>query len=390
MDSKQRNFLHIDMDAYFAAVEQRDNPELRGKPVIIGPNPHAGELRGVISTCSYEAREFGLHSAMPVKEAFRRCPHGIYLHGSHKKYKIVSQQVFEIFSRFTPLFEPLSLDEAFLDITGSLDLFGTPLQIATAIKDTVFSELGLTCSVGIAAKKYLAKIGSDFNKPNGITEILPESERAFIAALPIKKIWGVGKKSLIALQRLGIYTGADLQRRSREELAHHFGKFGEHLYNLANGIDPRGISRGRQRKSISKERTYHTDVADMAQIKQTLLNLCEDLASEARQKEFVGHTIQLKYRYSDFSTFTRQVPYHLGFVHYEEMFRIALQLFESNFNKAKKIRLVGVGLSNPISADVQTNLFDGLDERKKKLSKAQDALNLRFGKRTVRSAEGLK
>jgi nucleotidyltransferase/DNA polymerase involved in DNA repair len=387
---KQRNFLHIDMDAYFAAVEQRDNPALKGKAVIIGPNPHAGELRGVISTCSYEARRFGLHSAMPVKEAFRRCPQGVFLHGDHKKYKRVSMQIFEIFSRFTPIYEPLSLDEAFLDITGSIDLFGDPAEIAFLIKETVKRELNLTCSVGVASKKYLAKIGSDFNKPDGITEILPEKELEFIAALPIQKIWGVGKKSLIALQALGVYTGADLQQRSREELAHHFGKFGEHLYRLANAIDERGISRGRIRKSISKERTYHTDIGDVAQIKQTLLHLCEELASEARRKDFLGQTIQLKYRYSDFSTFTRQVPYQLGFIHYEEMYQLILRLFESNFNKAKKIRLVGVGLSNPVGQELQTNLFDESKAKAKELAKAQDALNKRFGKRTIRSAEGLK
>ncbi|MFA9452479.1 MAG: DNA polymerase IV, partial [Candidatus Aminicenantaceae bacterium] len=253
---KERFIAHLDMDAFYAAVEQRDNPDYREKPVVVGADPKGGSGRGVVAACSYEAREYGIHSAMPISTAYKKCPQAVFVRGDMQKYVRISRQIFTILERFTPDVEPISIDEGFLDITGSYHLFGTPEDTCRKIKAMVREETGLTASIGMAPNKMTAKIASDLEKPDGLVIVSREGLLGFLHPLPVQKLWGVGKRMLEALQKLNIHTIGDLARWSQEDMAERLGRAGTHVWKLANGIDPRDVRGEDGVKSIGHEHTF--------------------------------------------------------------------------------------------------------------------------------------
>ncbi|MCK5492981.1 MAG: DNA polymerase IV, partial [Candidatus Omnitrophica bacterium] len=296
---------HVDIDAFFAAVEQRDNVEYQGKPVVIGADPKKGNGRGVVSTCSYEARDFGIHSAMPISFAYRKCPHAIFLPVDMVKYHNISQKFFKLLYEFTPVVEPVSIDEAFLDISGSYHIFGTVLKTCQDIKTRIKNELGLTVSVGVGPTKTSAKIASDLNKPDGLVEVIKDKLLEFLWPLNIKKLWGVGVKGKVVLNNIGIKTIGDLARLNQEEVMRILGKNGLDLWFLANGIDERIVEKIEKVKSISHEHTFQKDVNNKEVIENFLINLSEKVSSRLRENELKAKVITLKVRLDDFSTYTR-------------------------------------------------------------------------------------
>ena len=294
--------LHVDMDAYYAAVEIRDQPELRGKPVIVGGS---AEGRGVVCAASYAARHFGVHSAMPTATARRLCPEGIFISPRMSHYAAISRQIRAIFDRYTPLVEPLSLDEAFLDVTGSRQLFGTAIEIGRRIKDEIKTELQLVASVGAAPNKFLAKIASDLQKPDGFVVVPPNGTVAFLDPLPVGRLWGVGRVTNQALDKLGIRTIGQLRQLPRETMHDLFGEQGDHLWHLARGEDDRAVVPDRQAKSISHETTFAADLDDDETLRAWLLELAEQVGRRLREHGLQGRTVHLKLRFSDFRTITR-------------------------------------------------------------------------------------
>lgn len=287
--------IHVDMDAFYAAVEVRDNPELAGKPVIVGGS--AGQ-RGVVSTASYEARKFGVHSAMPAVTARRLCPQGIFLPVRMSHYAQVSRQIQEVFHRYTPLVEPLSLDEAFLDVTGSEGLFGSTREIASKIKADILKEVRLVASVGVAPCKFVAKVASDFGKPDGYIVVEEGKVQEILDPLPVGRIWGVGKVAGKEFHHLGIETIGQLRQMALAEVEKQFGRWGQQFWELANGIDDRKVVPDREAKSISHETTFATDISDMEVLRAVLLELTEQVAWRLRRHELRGKTVQLKVRYA--------------------------------------------------------------------------------------------
>lgn len=338
-----RKIIHVDMDAFFAAVEQRDNPELRGKPVIVGGRPGG---RGVVSTCSYEARKFGVRSAMPTNEAYRLCPHGIFVRSNFEAYKEASSIVRNIFFEYTDLVEPLSLDEAYLDVTENQKGNPSATLIAEEIRARIFEETQLTASAGVAPNKFVAKIASDFNKPNGLTVITPNKVEEFVEQLDIKKFYGVGKATQKKMHALGIKTGADLKQWAEIDLVKAFGKSGRYYYRIARGIDDREVKPHRTRKSYGKERTFSEDVGDLDWVNTFLDDLATQISDGMRKIPTAGKTITLKVRYKNFDTITRS---H-SLAHYtnkaEEISNIAKQLLEQTEAGTREIRLLGISLSN--------------------------------------------
>ena len=296
----QKIILHIDMDAFFAAVEQLDFPEYRGKPVIVGADPKDGKGRGVASTCSYEARKYGIHSAMPISQAYKRCPQGIYVRGRMERYQEVSRQVMKILNDFSPQMEPISIDEAFLDISGCIRLLGSPKEIGLSVKNRIKNELHLTASVGIAPSKFIAKIASDLEKPDGLVIVEPENHKQFLRPLPISRMWGVGKKTEPILQVMGIKTIGDLADFSQKKVIDKLGKNGLHFWYLANGIDKRDVNPYEGAKSISQEITFDEDTRDVKKLKHTLFYLSNELSQLMRKDCLRSKTITLKIRLEDF------------------------------------------------------------------------------------------
>lgn len=321
-------YLHVDMDAFFASVEQRDHPEWRGKPVIVGSPPTE---RGVVSTCSYEARRFGVHSAMPSREAGRLCPHGIFVPGDHAKYAAVSRQVFSIFERYTPWVEPVSIDEAFLDVSGATTLFGPPATIAESIRRDIRNELQLTASVGVAPNMFLAKLASDEHKPDGLTIVPtdPEGIQNFLDPMPVKRIWGVGKNTAARLLAFGCHTIRDLREMSDDVLASCLGSphGALQLKRLAHGLDDRSLTLEYQEKSLSREHTYLTDEPEANTLESTLLALAEDVGQRLRAASRYATIAKLKLRWGDFRTITRQRPFVLPSCDDLTFREIALDLF---------------------------------------------------------------
>jgi DNA polymerase IV len=307
-----RKIIHIDMDAFFASVEQLDQPALRGLPVIVGGNP---ESRGVVAACSYEARAFGIHSAMPCYRAYRLCPQAVFLKPRMTRYQEVSKQIMTLFHRYTSLVEPLSVDEAFLDVTDNHLGEPSATRIAQAIRRTIYETTGLTASAGVSYNKFLAKIASGHRKPDGLTVIPPDRALAFIAALPIGKFYGVGRVTEKKMRAQGIRTGGDLLPFSRQELASLFGKSGLFFYDIARGLDQRPVEPVRVRKSIGTERTFSADILDFARVCGILSDLVQRLARHLEQKKTGGRTLVLKVRYSDFTTITRSRTTTQGFFH---------------------------------------------------------------------------
>lgn len=385
-----RVIAHVDMDAFFAAVEQLKNPDLRGKPVIIGADPRQGKGRGVVSTASYEARVYGVHSAMPITRAWKLCPHGIYLKPDGAAYSAYSKQVFAILESFTDRIQPVSIDEAFMDLSGSRHLYPSVEAMGRAIKDRIHGETGLTASVGMAPTKSVAKIASDIDKPDGLTLVPPDAVQEFLDPLPVGRIWGVGEKSRAALSRIGVETVRQLRALDLAFLEERFGKGGAHLYHMARGIDPREVHGSDPIKSVSHETTFGVDQGDEEVLHSTLLWLAEKVSIRLRKHGFRGKTVTLKVRLEDFSTFTRsktlREPIHLT----EDIYAVALELFGAFNRRGKPVRLLGVGLSHLMAeAGRQTTLWDESRERKERLESIMDQLQTKYGRAALTHAQTL-
>jgi DNA polymerase-4 len=340
-----RAILHVDMDAFYAAVEQRDRPELRGRPVIVGADPKGGRGRGVVSTASYEARRFGVGSAMPISRAFALCPQGAYLPVDMEKYAAVSKQVMDVMRRYTDVVEPLSIDEAFLDVTGSARAFGSGPEIAARIKQDIRAGTALTASVGVAACKLVAKIASDMRKPDGLVVVPAGEEAAYLAPLPVRRLWGVGPKLEEQLARLGVQTIGDLARLDPARLERRLGSHGLDLLALARGEDERPvIAEGRDARSIGHEHTYDSDTADAGRLRRTLLDLADGVARRLRKAGLKARSVTLKYRDESFRTVTRastlQEPTDEG----GAIFGVAARLFEGVHGRLR-VRLLGISAS---------------------------------------------
>ena len=378
-----RTILHVDLDAFFAAVEQRDRPELRGKPVIVGgggPNQ-----RGVVSAASYEARRFGVHSAMPLREAGRRCPQGVFLPVDGRKYQAVSREVMAILRHFTPLVEPISIDEAFLDVTGSRELFGDGPTIARAIKEAVRDQVGLTISVGVATTKLVAKIASDLEKPDGLVVVPRGTEADFLAPLEISRLWGVGAKTAGALHEYGVRTMGDLAALPVDLLERRFGKHGSTLADRARGIDAdRVVGDGEAAKSVGHEHTFDVDTSDPEEIERTLLAMSDGVAGRLRATGVRASTVTVKVRDSSFRTITRQrtLPEPTDLT--EPIFRVALELARPEV-RGLRIRLLGVSASH-LGEREQLAMFSDDDPRRRRAVEAADRLRRRFGERAVTRA----
>ena len=337
-----RKIVHIDMDAFFAAVEIRDNPKLKGKPVIIGNDPRQTGGRGVVSTCSYEARAFGIHSAMSSKEAYERCPQAVFISGNYEKYKTVGLEIRAIFKRYTDLIEPMSIDEAYLDVTENKLGIKSAVKIARLIQQDIWQELHLTASAGVSYNKFLAKMASDYQKPHGLTVILPDQAQDFLKPMDIAKFHGVGKKTVERLHEMGIYTGADLLDVSEVTLIDRFGRLGYELYRKARGIHNSPVKSDRIRKSIGKEKTYGKILQVEEDIKKEMTLLSEKVAHNLSQQGKAGKIIILKIRYADFSTLTRRKSLPQATQDASQISQTALQLYEKLAEKEKGIRLLGI------------------------------------------------
>lgn len=384
--------LHVDMDAFYAAIEVLDHPEWKGKPLVVGSPP---DKRGVVATCSYEARKFGIHSAMPSRTAGKLCPHAVFVEPRMGRYAEISGRIMTIFEEFTPLVEPLSLDEAFLDIGGALHIWGDAIAIARALKDLIRSRIGLTASVGVAPNKFLAKVASDMNKPDGLTVVpLTEPEiMAFLAPLPVTRMWGVGKVSAARLEKEGIRTIGQLQELSHARMEELFGRSGARdMEELVRGHDDREVITQWEEKSISNEHTFDEDEGDVLRVRQRLLELVEEVGGRLRRSGKLARTAQIKVRYADFSTITRQQSFITALDSDRDLIRSAFELFDRE-KIGRPVRLIGFGVHNLVApgqaAPVQRDLFDEpgkgpADTRNKQLDKAVDALRKTFGSQAIK------
>lgn len=385
-------FLHVDMDAFFASVEQRDHPEYRGLPVIIGSPPTE---RGVVSTCSYEAREYGVHSAMASREAYRLCPNGVFLPGNHKKYSEVSKDVMAILESFTPIVEVASIDEAYMDVTGSIHLFGDGVSIAKQIRSEIKTKLGLPASIGIGTKKYIAKICSDLAKPDGFFAAPTKDSEiiSFLGKLDIGVLPGVGKVANERLNSFGYQKILDIQKSKKKDLVALVGEhFASYLFALAFGKQERSFSFAQEEKSISREYTFGTDETDYIKLVNILRELCDSVGAQLRESHKYATTAKIKLRWKNFTTITRQKqiarPISDDFSIYEE----ALKLFESE-NIVAPVRLIGFGVGGLVDtpAEPELDLFGSLPgrnnfdlERKTKLSLTVDELRKKLGKDKIK------
>ncbi|MDY7108202.1 MAG: DNA polymerase IV [Planctomycetota bacterium] len=377
-----RAILHVDMDAFFASVEQLDNPALRGRPVLVG---HDGP-RGVVAAASYEARTFGCHSAQPMTQAKRCCPQAVIVPGRGARYRELSRRVFTIFEDVTPLVEPLSIDEAFLDVTGSVHLLGEPPAIARLIKQRIRDEVSLTGSVGVAPNKFLAKLASDWDKPDGLTIITPEDIATRVAALPIRKMWGVGPAMERRLRQFGIAIFGDLQRLALEDARNLLGQSGEHFRKLARGLDDRPVTPDHRAKSIGNEQTFGADIPFPEQVRQVLLGEMEHVAMRLRRHDLCGRTVTVKIRYGDFETITRSATLPNRSDVTDELWRAAASLFDRwAATGFRPVRLIGVSVSQLQSrAGRQMELFGGEgDERRRALDRTTDEIRTRYGRGSI-------
>lgn len=339
--AKQRKIIHVDMDAFFASVEQRDQPEYQGKPLIVGGQPNS---RGVVAACSYEARKFGIHSAMPCSRAYRLCPQAIFVPPRFEAYREVSQQIREIFWQYATQVEPLSLDEAYLDVTYTADFDGSATRIAQAIKAEILAKTQLNASAGVSYNKFLAKIASDMDKPNGLYVIKPEQGLAFVSDLPIGKFHGVGPATEAKMQKIGIQTGADLRQKTLVELVEMFGKSGQYYYNIARAIDERPVRSTRVRKSLGKETTFAEDILSIQLLTETLNGLAEQLLIKLSEQELQAKTMTLKVKYANFQQVTRAQSVN-NVLEINAVKRWIPQLLKRTKAGEQAIRLVGLSLS---------------------------------------------
>lgn len=376
--------LHVDMDAFYASVEIRDRPELRGKPVVVGGTPQG---RGVVAAASYEARKFGIHSAMPAATALRLCPQAVFLSPRMQHYAEVSEQLRQIFDRFTPLVEPLSLDEAFLDVTGSEAIFGPSVEIGRQIKAAIRSELDLIASVGAAPNKFLAKVASDLEKPDGFVVVDPGRIQDFLDPLPIRRLWGVGKVTGKVLARLGIRTIRDVRALSEDLLIEQLGEPGQQLWRLAQGLDNRPVVPHRQAKSVSHETTFAADIESHDIQRAWVVELAEQVAWRLRRNGLSGRTVHLKVRFSDFRTVTRAKTLANATNVTAEIADAAVELLTDRIATAETqaIRLLGVGVSGfDDSEQRQLTLFDESEhDAAQQLDAAADEIRRRFGRESL-------
>jgi DNA polymerase IV len=380
--------LHVDMDAFYASVEERDDPSLVGKPVIVGGT---AEGRGVVAAANYEVRKFGVHSAMASARAKRLCPHAVFIRPRMNHYAEISQQIRTIFEEFTPLIEPLSLDEAFLEVTGSESLFGSAVNIGRQIKQRIQSELRLIASVGVAPNKFVAKIASDLNKPDGFLVVQPGEVQAFLDPLPVGRLWGVGKVTGQVFDRLSIRTISQLRQLRSESLSDLFGSSGEHYWRLAHGIDDRQVVPDREAKSISHETTFAEDIADLEVLRAWLTELAEQVARRLRRHALKGRTVELKVRFADFQTITRSLTLPEPTNITQELLHAGGELLATKLPKYHlPVRLLGFGVKGfDDTGRSQRQLFDEPDrERHRQLDRVADLISEKFGKLAIRRGGG--
>lgn len=380
--------LHVDMDAFYASVEERDDPSLAGKPVIVGGT---AEGRGVVAAANYEARKFGVHSAMGAAQAVRLCPHAVFIRPRMDRYAEVSRQIRTIFEEFTPLVEPLSLDEAFLDVTGSEPLFGSSAEIGLQVKRRVREQLHLVASVGVATNKFLAKIASDLRKPDGFVVIEPGEEQSFLDPLPVGRIWGVGKVTGQVFGRLGIATIEQLRQLSVSTLSDLFGSSGEHYWRLARGLDDRKVVPDREAKSISHETTFAEDIADPDVLHAWLVELTDQVARRLRRHELKGRTVEVKVRFSDFRTITRSVTLAEPSSITNELLQAGAELLRTKLPPSHlPVRLLGFGVTGfDDSGRSRRQLFDEPNrEKQRQLDRVADEIAGKFGKTAIRRGGG--
>ncbi|HHY16150.1 MAG TPA: DNA polymerase IV [Firmicutes bacterium] len=374
-----RTIMHVDMDAFFAAVEVLDNPEYAGKPLIVGGRKDSP--RGVVSTASYEARKFGVHSAMPIAKAAALCPDGIFVSGRMARYREVSTQIQNIFPLFSPLVEPLSIDEAFLDMTGCEHFYTSLEQMGHELKQSIYKTTGLTASVGIAPNKFLAKLASDWRKPDGLFVLRPTEVQAFLKELPVGKLWGVGRKSEEMLQRLNIHSVKDILPHSETWLQERVGAaLGSQIYNLARGWDERPVVAGQQAQSIGHEITFSEDHEDFAFLRHQLARMSEKVGWRLREQGFYAKTVSIKVRFHNFRTITRSLTLSYAFNDDDTIFREALHLLTAV--KLEPVRLLGVTTSN-FSVGTQLSLFGPEEGPMGKLNETLDKINRRFAPGTI-------
>jgi DNA polymerase-4 len=375
----ERTILHVDLDAFFAAVEQRDHPDLRGRPVIVGGGP--GD-RGVVSAASYEARAFGVHSAMSLSEAGRRCPGGVFLPVDGRRYQQASRDVMAVLRRYTPQMEPISIDEAFLDVTASAALFGDGPTIAARIKAAVREEVGLTASVGVATNKLVAKVASDLRKPDGLVVVPAGTEAAFLAPLPVGRLWGVGAKTALALADYGVRTIGDLAALPAEVLEGRFGKHGASLAERARGIDADPVHEGDPAKSVGHEHTFDVDTTDREVIERTLLAMAEGVGGRLRSAGIRAGTVAIRLRDSSFETISRQRTLQTPTDMTDRIYEVALDLARPEVAairaRGSRVRLLGVSASN-FGEREQLALFETDDPRRRRAIEAADAVRRRYG-----------
>jgi DNA polymerase-4 len=380
-----RKILHVDLDAFFCAVEEKFDPSLKGKSFATGGSPDG---RGVVTSCSYAARQYGIHSAMPMKQALRKYPDLIIIGGHYKQYSDFSKQVMDIFRQLTPLVEQISIDEAFLDVS---DLPQEATIIAKDLQQKILRELELPCSIGIAANKLMAKIATNTGKsrhkqpspPMAILNIPPGTEKEFLAPLPIGEMWGIGPKSAQKFNQLGIYTIGDILKHPPDWLEKHFGKFALDLVKRAQGIDDRPVSSYDEVKSVSNELTFSEDIGDQKKLLRTIKHLSEKVAERLRKMNLSGKTVRIKLRWPDFSTITRQITLDQPTNQDSVIFQHASRLFLKEWKPGKKVRLIGVGVAQIGEDFQQLSLFDNSYQKEKQLLDAIDTLHQRFGRDSI-------
>ncbi len=385
----ERFIIHVDMDAFFASVEQRDNPSFRGRPVIVGADPKEGKGRGVVAACSYEARKYGIHSAMPISRAYKKCPDAVYLPVDMDRYLAVSEKIFRIMNDFSPKVQGVSIDEAFVDVSGSWHLFGTPEETARKLKKRIKEQSLLNASVGLAPNKFLAKLASEYKKPDGFFVIRPENMRKVLDSLPIDKIHGIGDKTAQKMKGMGIKTLKDLVVIPADELIRKFGKTGLRFYNLAQGIDNSEVEVTGVVKSVSNEYTFNEDVSEDKKVEAVLLKLSDKVSGRLRRKSLAGRNVSVKIRLEDFKTYTRTMQPGGEINTTEEIYSAARSLYRKfrSHNKTKKIRLIGVKVDNFEHKKKQMELFkkkkNAKQEKYVRLNKAVDRIRNKYGEALI-------
>ena len=374
--------IHVDMDAYFASVEIRDRPELKEKAVVVGGSPQG---RGVVSAANYEARKFGIHSAMPAAKARRLCPHAIFLRPRMEHYVAISRQIREVFYRFTSLVEPISLDEAFLDVSGCTSLFGPAPDIACQVRQALQQELGLTASAGVAPNKFVAKVASDLDKPDGLVVVLEDQVQAFLDPLPIRKVWGIGPQTERQFHALGVYTVAGIRGLPRHVLQRQFGVHCDHFWRLSRGLDSRPVVSEHQARSISHENTFPVDIQDLETLQVWLQELTGQVATRMRRLQVRGKTVQVKVRFSDFRTITRSHTLPEPTWETQTLTRASRSLMQTVWDDfPHPVRLIGAAVSRlKQGKPVQQMLFDADSKKQARLDEACDELRQKFGQRIV-------